>query len=197
MLAGHAGKLGPIWGASGVLSVIISVNKQQSPPLPYPRSLLSCPWYVFISIACFDSEYVQIHALVAQGSTILAEHQAGKRDFSQGPFQKHAVTSSRSTSQPSSQPRRQSYQRYHQIIASSHMSGSSTYSTTSRRAGSHISLWRMIQPGGMSKPFLGHRKYSGIVQKDALHVSWRAPEQGTTISFPYPLRSFMRSPFLA
>jgi len=26
----------------------------------------------------------QIHALVAQGSTILAEHQAGKRDFSQG-----------------------------------------------------------------------------------------------------------------
>jgi vesicle-associated membrane protein 7 len=30
------------------------------------------------------------------------------------------------------------------------MSGSSTYSITSRRAGSHISLWRMIQPGGMS-----------------------------------------------
>ncbi|KAI9465816.1 vesicle-associated membrane protein, partial [Lactarius psammicola] len=27
-----------------------------------------------------------IHALVAQGSTILAEHQAGKRDFSQGQF---------------------------------------------------------------------------------------------------------------
>lgn len=31
-------------------------------------------------------KYVQIHALVAQGSTILAEHQAGKRDFSQGQF---------------------------------------------------------------------------------------------------------------
>jgi hypothetical protein len=29
-------------------------------------------------------KYAQIHALVAQGSTILAEHQAGKRDFSQG-----------------------------------------------------------------------------------------------------------------
>jgi hypothetical protein len=27
---------------------------------------------------------IQIHALVARGSTILAEHQAGKRDFSQG-----------------------------------------------------------------------------------------------------------------
>ena len=26
----------------------------------------------------------QIHALVAKGTTILAEHQAGKRDFSQG-----------------------------------------------------------------------------------------------------------------
>lgn len=27
---------------------------------------------------------MQIHALVARGDTILAEHQAGKRDFSQG-----------------------------------------------------------------------------------------------------------------
>ncbi len=29
----------------------------------------------------------QIHALVARGSTILAEHQAGSRDFSQGELQ--------------------------------------------------------------------------------------------------------------
>lgn len=43
----------------------------------------------------------------------------------------------------------------------------------------------MIQPGGMSKSFLVHQKYSGIVQKDALHVSWRAPAQGTTISFAF------------
>ena len=28
----------------------------------------------------------QIHGLVARGSTILAEHQGGQRDFSQGEF---------------------------------------------------------------------------------------------------------------
>jgi hypothetical protein len=40
--------------------------------------MYSFPWQGLIL------NYVQIHALVAQGSTILAEHQAGKRDFSQG-----------------------------------------------------------------------------------------------------------------
>lgn len=62
----------------------------------YPLSCLWCEHYKFL-----EEELVlncpQIHALVAQGSTILAEHQAGKRDFSQGRF--HVVGGFRSLAQ--------------------------------------------------------------------------------------------------
>jgi hypothetical protein len=45
-----------------------------------PMSLVSpCPTKFNIQLSLF-----QIHALVARDSTILAEHQAGKRNFSQG-----------------------------------------------------------------------------------------------------------------
>jgi hypothetical protein len=40
------------------------------------------------------------------------------------------------------------------------MSGSNIYSTTSQRAASHISLWRMIQLEGMSKSFPLLRKHT-------------------------------------
>ena len=39
----------------------------------------------------------------------------------------------------------------------------------------------MIQPGGMSECLPGRRKYSGMVQEDALYISRRAPAQGTNI----------------
>jgi Synaptobrevin len=80
------------------------------------------------------------------------------------------------------------------------MSGSSTYSTTSRRAGSHISLWRMIQPGGMSKPFLGHRKYSVLRNRsEGCHSRFLESSRARYNYFIFIslLRSFMRSPFLA
>ena len=37
-----------------------------------------------LSFCVWPHTSLQIHALVARGTTILAEHQAGKRDFSQG-----------------------------------------------------------------------------------------------------------------
>ena len=66
-----------------------------SPPNPFFVAILvktkrECLWYV--SLYLNDSRlfnYSQIHALVARGSVILAEHRAGERDFSQGTYAAH------------------------------------------------------------------------------------------------------------
>jgi hypothetical protein len=142
-------------------------------------------------------KYAQIHALVAQGSAILAEHQAGQRDFSQGQFHMSSLTPTYncSTSLLSFQPPRQFFQRSHRITASSHMSGSNTCFTTSRRAGSHISSWPMIQLAGMCPNLLGgvgkYSQYLRNVQENAFHVPRRTPAQGTSFHF---VAYFMRSP---
>jgi len=62
----------------------------------YPLLCLWCEHYEFLEESLMLN-CSQIHALVAQGSTILAEHQAGKRDFSQGRF--HVSGSFRSIAQ--------------------------------------------------------------------------------------------------
>jgi hypothetical protein len=96
-LAGHAGNLGPIGVVECCLS--LSVATVTASTVSAISAIMSLVWVhfynKFLILNC-----VQIHALVAQGSTILAEHQAGKRDFSQGLFHKYAVTISRSTSHP-------------------------------------------------------------------------------------------------
>jgi hypothetical protein len=51
----------------------------------------------------------------------------------------------------------------------------------------------MIQLEGMSKSFPLRRKYLEVVQKDAFHLSRRAPAQGTTVSFYFHITAFFHA----